>query len=114
MPVDVIVDLDALKERVGGDTQLLGEIVELFLNEYPPVMARVKDAVASGDSERLERSAHSLRGFLLNLQAERASSAALELEIKGRRSDCVDTDKVLSKLEQEIGLVVAVLAAKCF
>ncbi len=48
--------------RVGGDVELLREVVGLFLDDYPQSLDLIRDAVARGDQAGLERHAHSLKG----------------------------------------------------
>ena len=48
--------------RVGGDEELLKEIAEIFLEDYPKVLAEIQAALACGDARRLEQSAHTLKG----------------------------------------------------
>jgi len=71
-------------ERVGGDEELLREIAVLFLGEYPGLIEDIGVAVATSDPDRLQRAAHTLKGSLGTLGAERAYPLALELEMKGR------------------------------
>src|SRR5437773_3583071 len=109
MAVELILDLDALRERTGGDAELLADIVHIFLNSYPPVMAKIQQAIVSSDYRGLERAAHNLRGYLVDIHASRASETARELEIKGRTRDCKDAETLFSKLEREMVLLPPML-----
>ena len=106
-----IVDLGALSERVGTNSELMREIVQIFFDRYPAIMARVQEAVAARNFKELERAAHSLRGYLVNFYATRASEAARELEIKGRLSDAVNIEEAFSKLQHELDLLTPLLAS---
>ncbi len=106
-----IVDLGSLSERVGGNSELMREIVQIFFDRYPAILARADQAVAARDFKEVERAAHSLRGYLVNFYAKRASEVARELEIKGRLSDATDIDESFSKLQREIGLLTPLLAS---
>jgi CheY-like chemotaxis protein len=56
-PPDSPSDFDkaAAIEQVGGDEQLLKELLAAFLSEYPPLMAQIRDAIAQRDARSLER-----------------------------------------------------------
>ena len=86
-------------ERVGGDEELLDEIVGLFLGEYPGLLEQIQSAVNSGDAKALYRSAHTLKGSLSALGAEAAQKQAMELEISGRHAKLADTSTMLADLE---------------
>jgi HPt (histidine-containing phosphotransfer) domain-containing protein len=106
-----IVDLGALTERVGGDTDLISEIVQIFLDRYPEAIARVREAIIAGLPKNLESAAHHLRGYLVSLHANRASAAAQELETKGRAGDITDTRALLETLEREMDILILLLAS---
>jgi HPt (histidine-containing phosphotransfer) domain-containing protein len=104
-----ILDAEALEERIGGDSELLAEIIAIFLDRYPGVMSKLKQAAAVRDSSALEKAAHSLRGYLVNFHAQASSEVALELELKGRTGDLTDADPALARLEREIERLLPVL-----
>jgi HPt (histidine-containing phosphotransfer) domain-containing protein len=72
-------DEAALRDRVEGDTELLQEIVELFLDDSPRQLAAVQAAAAAGDAQALMRVAHTLKGAASNFGAAAVVTAALEL-----------------------------------
>ena len=100
-----IIDLGALSERVGGNAKLMREIVQIFFDHYPAIMARARQAVIARNFKEVERAAHSIRGYLVNFCAKRASEASRALEIKGRLFDAINIEETLSKLEREIELL---------
>jgi len=89
--------------RVGGDTDLLKEIVELFLMDYPTTLEKIRSAVATRDAAALEHHAHSLKGSVSTFGAQHAFEAALELERKGRTGDLAGVDDGLGQLEHALG-----------
>src|SRR5829696_8848101 len=82
-----IIDLDAVLERVGGDGELLREIIGIFLQEYPTLVANIGSSAENRDGRALERSAHTLKGSVSNFSARWATQAAGDLELIGRRND---------------------------
>jgi PAS domain S-box-containing protein len=88
--------------RVGGDVDLLKEVIELFLDDYPGTFEKIKGAVASSDASALEHHAHSLKGSVSTFGANRAFEAAFALEKQGRSRDLSAAQEGLSQLEQAL------------
>jgi two-component system, sensor histidine kinase and response regulator len=88
--------------RVGGDVELLKEVVELFLDDYPSTFEKIKAAVASRNATALEHAAHSLKGSVSTFGASRAFEAAFTLEKQGRSGDLADAQESLVQLEQAL------------
>lgn len=93
------LDREAALSRVGGDVDLLREIGELFLREYPSEVADLRVAVAARDAYSIERKAHSLKGSVATFGSGPAFQAALELERQGRNHDLSDLDSNLERFE---------------
>jgi two-component system sensor histidine kinase/response regulator len=85
--------------RVGGDVELLREVVGLFLDDYPQSLELIREAVARGDQSSLERHAHSLKGSVSTFGAQEAFEAALALEKQGRSGDLARAQDGLRRLE---------------
>jgi two-component system sensor histidine kinase/response regulator len=98
-------------ERVDGDRQLLGELATLFLQEYPQMLAEIREALASHDPKALQHSAHTLKGSVGNFGAQSASEAAFVLEKMGRQGDLSAAPGALTRLEAELARLQPALAA---
>jgi HPt (histidine-containing phosphotransfer) domain-containing protein len=88
--------------RVGGDVELLKEVIELFLDDYPSTFQKIKSAVAASDASALEQHAHSLKGSVSTFGANRAFEAAFTLEKQGRNRDLTGAPEGLVQLEQAL------------
>jgi signal transduction histidine kinase/DNA-binding response OmpR family regulator/HPt (histidine-containing phosphotransfer) domain-containing protein len=99
------VDIDEILERLGGNVGLLQSVVALFEEDCPRQMARIEDALRSGNTRELMSAAHTLKGSLLVLSADKASAAAQELERLGRQSQLEGTAEWFAILESEIDAV---------
>lgn len=86
----------------GGDRQLLRELAQLFLQEYPALIADLRSAVASRDPAAIAFSAHALKGCVGHFGARSTFESALRLEHKGR-------DRDLANIERDLGTFEAVL-----
>jgi two-component system sensor histidine kinase/response regulator len=104
-----VVDRAAVLDRVGGDEELLSEIIDIFLEECPSLVAAIRDAVRKQDARALERSAHSLKGSVSNFGAASATQAALDLELMGRRGEVQRAAATVELLELELLSLSAVL-----
>jgi two-component system, sensor histidine kinase and response regulator len=78
---------DQTLERLGGDEQLLHEVIEIFLDEVPKHLVELREAITRQDAKTAERVAHSLHGELGYLSIAELSHRAREIEEKGRTSD---------------------------
>ena len=88
--------------RVGGDRDLLREVVDLFLGDYPDTLNKIRAAVSTRDANALEHHAHSLKGSVSTFGAKYAFDAALALERKGRSGDLAGVDEGLGLLESAL------------
>ncbi len=100
-----VVDKTAIYNRVGGDIELLRDIVSLFLDESPVLVAEIREAIRSDDSERLQAAAHTLKGSVANFGAESAVAATLALENMGRNREMDQALYGLVTLDKEIECV---------
>ena len=69
-----------LLDEVGGDTQLLDEICELFRRESVGQMSVLREAIERGDRPGCARVAHTLRGMLRSVRAASAEQLAATLQ----------------------------------
>jgi CheY-like chemotaxis protein len=104
-------DMAAALERVGGDEELLKELVGIFLEECPQWLAAVRAAVAAGDPAALKRAAHVVKGAVDNCGASAAFDAALRLERMGSEGRLNEAEDALATLEGELGHLQPALAA---
>ena len=96
------VDREVALSRVGGDTELLGEIAGLFLDDYPKLLDELKTGAAQGDAKTIERAAHGLKGSVSNFGARAAVDAAFALESMGRQQQLSDVNAGILALEQAL------------
>jgi two-component system, sensor histidine kinase and response regulator len=79
-----VIDWDELRERLCGDDDLVGVVVDLFVEECPGWLAAIVSAVEAADPERIRVTAHSLKGAAANLSAHDVAAAAARVELLGR------------------------------
>lgn len=94
-----VFDRDLALSRVGGDEELLRELAMLFIEEYPRLMADLREAQAQGNMVRVERAAHSLKGSAGNFGAKEITATAAAIENAGRNNDPGSVNRKLETLE---------------
>jgi two-component system sensor histidine kinase/response regulator len=97
--VEPIIDRAGVMERLDGDQELLGELVELFLADSPRLLEDIRGAIDSKDAEQLMRAAHTLKGSVSNFCAPTAVEAAQKLETLGRIGDLATAPEYLARLD---------------
>jgi signal transduction histidine kinase/DNA-binding response OmpR family regulator len=93
--------------RLGGDAQLLNEIVNIFLEESPKQIAQLRQALKESDGETVERIAHTMISELGYLDISGASQRARDLEQMGRIRALEKAPEVLAALETEMRAVAS-------
>jgi HPt (histidine-containing phosphotransfer) domain-containing protein len=95
-----------------GTPDLLGRLIELFLDDAAPRLASLAQAVAQGDARALERQAHTLKGSSANIGARQLARLCEDLEMLGRSGELGRAPGVLTQLEAEFDRVRAALRAE--
>jgi HPt (histidine-containing phosphotransfer) domain-containing protein len=96
------LDRELALARVGGDLDLLKEIANLFVQDYPKVLEELHQAVDSGDAQAVERTAHGLKGSVSTFGARAAMEAARTLENMGRARQLAELNTMLHTLEHAL------------
>ncbi len=97
----VVLNREALWQRVGGDQGLLRQVVGLFVRTSGGHVAAIREALVAGDGERLRKAAHTLKGAAATLGAAAVAEVARRLE-QSARSDLGEAARELPALEQEL------------
>ena len=103
------VDWSAAMHSVRGDPELLKVIVETFLDEYPQLMAAIRQAIAQHDPRALRRIAHTLKGSVDYFGAHRPFEYAFRLEKMGQDGNLEGAENVAADLENELTGLAPVL-----
>ena len=95
-------DLTTALNYVGGDRELLDELLGIFAEDAPVRIEAMRRAIGGGDTPELMREAHTLKGALKVIGATSAAGLAQSLEALGRAGDGTDVDKLFAALEREM------------
>jgi HPt (histidine-containing phosphotransfer) domain-containing protein len=97
--MQAMLDHELAMSRVGGDADLLKELAGLFLEEYPRLIAELREAHQEGDAKRIESTAHGLKGSVANFGAQPAVEAAFHIEQLGRAGNLTGVAETLQTLD---------------
>ena len=84
---------------VDGERELLREVVAIFREECPKLLAEVYDAVVGEDAPGLARSAHMLKGTVCNFGGRTATDMLFKLETMGGTGDFSGAAEALACLK---------------
>jgi CheY-like chemotaxis protein len=99
--VELAINLDQLRTRLDGNDELMGELIQLFIDDAPKQMREIRDAQSKSDAARLENAAHSLKGSASTLGAVALTSSARKLEFLAREKHLDGCGEVCDELELE-------------
>ena len=74
------MDLSTALARLGNDAELLEELIQIFREDAPVLMQKIRGAAEDGDFEEARRAAHTLKGLSANLDAHGVVAAAQTVE----------------------------------
>lgn len=103
------VDRLAAAKRLGGDADLLTQVIGLFLEDCPARLATLRAAVIRGDAQEMQFVAHALKGSAGTLSANALCEAAASLEEIAAEGRIGEAAAAASVLEQEAEKVMAYL-----
>jgi CheY-like chemotaxis protein len=103
--------LAVLQELKRGQSRLLPHLIRLYLQEAPARLATLREAIAQGDSIRVEDLAHGLKGSSAQLGATRMRRICAALQEAGGRSDLGQAAAQVAELQREFVRVHTALEA---
>ena len=95
--------------RLGGDEDLLLELIRLFRQDAQALVSKVRTGLEAGDAESVARAAHNLRGLAANFDAAATVEAALEIERSATRGELSAAMKFVPNLEAALDNLLASL-----
>ncbi|MEO6543494.1 MAG: response regulator, partial [Nitrospiraceae bacterium] len=108
----LIFDTTTMLRNIGGDRELLDQLIVLFLQRYQPMLENIRIALASQDQRAIEEAAHLLKGTAGNLCAPEVVLAAGRLEALGRLGTLLDAPIIYTQLEVAVVRLVRVMETR--
>ncbi len=88
------------------DNEVILEIINIFIDEYPERMETLRKNIDEKDFGQIKFNAHSLKGVVANFVAPEVQELARQLEIKGASKDMEDVEVLFKELKEKTGLVI--------
>jgi two-component system, sensor histidine kinase and response regulator len=106
------VNVSALLSGFGGRSDLVAEVIDVFLADAPVMLTRLRHAGAGADASELAAAAHAIKGSAGLFSQGEAYERARALEIRARSGDasnaaaaCDEIDASVSRLVSELRTV---------
>lgn len=99
--LDNALDINVVKNlraEVGDDPEIINELIDLYLEDGPPLIATLHDAVQNHDVATIGRVAHRLKGSSASLGAIVLSQICRDLE---QENAMADVEAIVVRLEAE-------------
>ena len=104
-PVDLRA-LDGFRELdSAGSGGILGQLISVFLENTPNIIAEGRAALAGKSAPKLARAAHTLKGSCSNFGANSLRAACERLEAAALANSLGSAEKMLDAIEREFGFV---------
>ncbi|MBS0202538.1 MAG: response regulator [Planctomycetes bacterium] len=104
-----VIDWAIAQQRLGGGASVIQEFAAIMQEQVPKLMAEIRHAIETRDSQLLRRTAHTIKGSATYFGAEPLVQAAMSLENLGRDGLFEDTATLLERLETEVDHVLNAL-----
>jgi HPt (histidine-containing phosphotransfer) domain-containing protein len=81
------------------DKEIVSEIINIYITEYPERMAKLEEVINLGDLDLIYKTAHSLKGVTANFFDKESEEIARTIEEKGRAGDSSNLHDLFVKLK---------------
>ncbi len=104
-----LIDWNAALDATGEDTELLKELVAVFLEESPILIEQIQEGLEASNGPLVRRASHTLKGSLRIFEASAGVDLAFQLEKLGQQGELAGGDKLLADLKAYMARVTAEL-----
>lgn len=91
------------------DKEIVNEIINIYITEYPERMAKLEELINIGDLDQIYKTAHSLKGVTANFFDKESEELARVIEEKGRAGDTSNLKDLFTQLKASTDKLVAEL-----
>ena len=99
--LDSVLCLREAMENLGGDAELLQEILEIFVETGGEQLQSISDGLAVGDMGQVALQAHAMKGGASNFCARDFVATALALETLAKSGTLDGADVLLARLREQ-------------
>ena len=91
-------DPTAMLDRIGGDLRLFAELVKMFLEDFPPLIDQIRQAINANDAPGFKQAVHTLRGAIGNFTVGGPYELAKRLEPMAQIDNLRDAQMLFDSL----------------
>jgi HPt (histidine-containing phosphotransfer) domain-containing protein len=95
-----VFDYDDFLHRIDGDVDLLKEVVEIFLEDTPGLLADLYSGIKTGDAAAVERATHTLKGASANISAKRLQALSQKVQVALKENGCAGLESFIVYFEE--------------
>lgn len=88
------------------DKEIVLEIIDIFIKEYPTRMESIADNIESCDYENLKFNAHSIKGVIANFVAPEVEQSARELEVMGTEKNIDGAKELFDQFKNSSSIMI--------
>jgi CheY-like chemotaxis protein/HPt (histidine-containing phosphotransfer) domain-containing protein len=104
--------LETLLEVIGGERELLVELIDSFLETAPPLLERLRQGLAQGNAAEVRAAAHTIKSSSNDFGATRLAELCQRLEDMGKAGQLAGAAELVAQVEAEYEPVKAALEAE--
>jgi two-component system sensor histidine kinase/response regulator len=94
--------LDAVVANLAGDEELARQLVALFVDDCPRMLAAIHTAMATGRPDAVRRAAHAFKGSVSNFTLDGPAVTARTLEFHAASGRLDGAADLIARLELEV------------
>lgn len=88
------------------DKEIIVEIIDIFINEYPERIEKISTAIATDNFLDLKFHAHSMKGVVANFSVPDLQTVARDLEMAGANADKSNVEALFEELKSKSQLLL--------
>lgn len=111
-PENDIIDFASALERIGGDTEFLDELIEIYIEDFESTYESLLEAVGSQDFKAIQELGHSLKGSSANLSLIQLRDTAYLVETAGGELNLELAQRGTTELKTEFERFKSFIAAR--
>ena len=96
-----VFDRKAFMERLFDDEELCAEILQMYTDDIPEQLKKLKEAVSQGDAFAFCSIAHTIKGASANIEARTMKEVSFKLEKAGKAEDLTNGMELIQELSDE-------------
>lgn len=104
-----VIDLQSALERMGGDRDLFCTLAGFYVQDVPPLINSLQQAVQRGEHSEVEYLAHSIKGLSSTFDAHRVCELAKRIERIQQSNPAANIEAEVSELATAVDAVIVAL-----